>query len=134
MAAPAPTFANILHILDPPTLNNIVSMLAVSPCAQANQLGNTNRLWFFKWHFHKKAVYFPMICSGLDSLARSRDDAGLNAMHILVDALGEVADHPARRPGARHYASSPTTLRLRQEAEEQSEHPARRHLRLRHTN
>ena len=80
------------------------SFIAVSPRAQANQLGNTNRLWFFKWHFHKKAVCFPMIISRLDTLALSKDDAGLSANHILVDAL-----------------------------EEQSEHPARRHLRLRHT-
>ena len=98
MAAPMPNiFANILHIVDTPTLDNIVSYLAISPCAQANQLGNASRLWFFKWHFHKKAVTFPMIIAGLNVLAKSRDNAGLTAMHILVDALEEHSEHPARR-------------------------------------
>ena len=93
----ANTFANILHILDKPTLDQIVSFLAISPTVQSNQLGNTNRMWFFKWHYHKRAVNFPMIVAGLDMLAKSRDGPGLSAMHILVDALEEHSEHPARR-------------------------------------
>ena len=86
------TFANILHILDAPTLDHIIRHLAISPCAHANQLGNANHFWFMKWHFHKKKANKPMIISGLDTLAESRDNAGLTAMHILVDALEEYTD------------------------------------------
>ena len=93
MAAPMQTnVAGILHMLDAPTLDHIIGHLAISPCARANQLGNANHHWFMKWHFHKKMINTPMIISGLDNLAQSRDNARLTAMHILVDALEEYTD------------------------------------------
>ena len=61
--------------------------LAVSPHGRSNQIGNTTRICFIKWHFHKMSIYKPMVKAGMTTLEMSCDNLANEAMHVLVDAL-----------------------------------------------
>ena len=71
----------------PLIVDMIFHFLAVSPHGRSNQIGNTTRICFIKWHFHKMSIYKPMVKAGMTTLKMSRDNLAKEAVHALVDAL-----------------------------------------------
>ena len=71
----------------PLIVDMIFHFLAISPHGRSNQIGNTIRICFIKWHFYKMSIYKPMVKAGMTTLKMSRDNLAKEAVHALVDAL-----------------------------------------------